>query len=31
MTNEEILRSNLTGEQYDAVIDESKSILCLAC
>lgn len=31
MTTEEILRSNLTGDQYDAVIDEAKHILCLAC
>lgn len=31
MTTEEILRLNLTNEQYDAVIDESKNILCLAC
>ena len=27
----EILKSNLTPEQYSAVIDESKNILCLAC
>ena len=27
----EILKSNLTEEQYDAVIDENKNILCLAC
>jgi DNA helicase-2/ATP-dependent DNA helicase PcrA len=31
MTVEEILRSNLTNDQYDAVIDDSKHILCLAC
>lgn len=31
MTTEEILRTNLTGDQYDAVVDESKHILCLAC
>jgi len=31
MTIEEILRANLTPEQYDAVVDESKHILCLAC
>jgi DNA helicase-2/ATP-dependent DNA helicase PcrA len=31
MTTEEILRSNLTDDQYDAVIDEAKHILCLAC
>ena len=31
MTTEEILRSNLTDDQYDTVIDESKHILCLAC
>lgn len=27
----EILKSNLTEEQYDAVIDKNKNILCLAC
>lgn len=27
----DILRSNLTDEQYSAVIDDSKHILCLAC
>lgn len=27
----EILKSNLTEEQYYAVIDENKNILCLAC
>lgn len=26
-----ILQSNLTTEQYDAVVDENKHILCLAC
>lgn len=31
MRTEEILRANLTDEQYDAVVDESKHILCLAC
>ncbi len=31
MTIEEILRSNLTDDQYDTVIDESRHILCLAC
>lgn len=31
MTMEEILHSNLTDEQYAAVVDESKNILCLAC
>ncbi len=31
MTTEEILHSNLTDEQYAAVIDESRNILCLAC
>lgn len=31
MTTEEILRNNLTGEQYAAVVDDSKNILCLAC
>lgn len=31
MTTEDILRSNLTDDQYNAVIDESKHILCLAC
>lgn len=31
MTTEEILRLNLTDEQYNAVVDESKYILCLAC
>lgn len=31
MTTEEILRTNLTDEQYNAVVDESKHILCLAC
>lgn len=31
MTTEEILRSNLTDDQYDTVLDESKHILCLAC
>ena len=27
----DILHSNLTDEQYDAVVDESQNILCLAC
>lgn len=31
MTIEEILHSNLTDEQYAAVVDKSKNILCLAC
>ena len=31
MTTEEILHLNLTEEQYAAVVDESKNILCLAC
>lgn len=31
MTVEEILHSNLTSEQYEAVIDDSRNILCLAC
>ncbi|MFT4105556.1 MAG: ATP-dependent DNA helicase [Lacrimispora sp.] len=31
MNTEQILRTNLTDDQYDAVIDESKHILCLAC
>jgi len=31
MTTEEILRANLTSEQYGAVVDESRHILCLAC
>lgn len=31
MTTQEILRANLTDEQFDAVVDESRHILCLAC
>lgn len=31
MTTEEMLRANLTDEQYKAVVDESRHILCLAC
>jgi len=31
MTVEEILKANLTEEQYGAVVDESENILCLAC
>ncbi len=31
MTTEKILELNLTNEQYAAVIDESRNILCLAC
>ncbi len=31
MTVDEILRANLTNEQYHAVVDESRHILCLAC
>ena len=31
MNIEEILHANLTDEQYSAVIDDSRNILCLAC
>lgn len=31
MNTEQILHANLTDDQYDAVVDESKHILCLAC
>lgn len=31
MTTQEILRTNLTNEQYETVIDDSQHILCLAC
>jgi len=31
MITTEILRANLTDEQYNAVVDESRHILCLAC
>lgn len=31
MNNNIILKANLTDEQYQAVVDESKHILCLAC
>ena len=31
MNTEEILRTNLTDEQYETVVDESRHILCLAC
>ena len=31
MSVEQVLRSNLTDDQYNAVIDRSKNILCLAC
>ena len=31
METQDILRANLTDEQYDAVVDESRHILCLAC
>lgn len=31
MITEEMLHSNLTDEQYNAVVDESRHILCLAC
>lgn len=31
MTTKDILHSNLTDNQYNAVIDESRHILCLAC
>lgn len=31
MITKEILHTNLTYEQYEAVIDESRNILCLAC
>ena len=27
----EILKNNLTEDQYDAVVDDAKHILCLAC
>ena len=31
MSIEQVLRSNLTDDQYNAVIDRNKNILCLAC
>ena len=31
MNIEQVLKSNLTEDQYNAVIDESRNILCLAC
>ena len=31
MTTDQILRENLTDEQYNAVVDDSRHILCLAC
>ena len=31
MTIQEVLHSNLTDEQYETVIDNSRHILCLAC
>ena len=31
MITEELLHSNLTDQQYAAVIDDSRNILCLAC
>ena len=31
MTVDEILKANLTEDQYDAVIDDHKNILSLAC
>lgn len=31
MDTEKILRANLTEEQYNAVVDNSKHVLCLAC
>lgn len=31
MTTQKILRANLTDEQYNAVVDDSRHILCLAC
>lgn len=31
MTTQEILHANLTDEQYKAVVDDSRHILCLAC
>jgi DNA helicase-2/ATP-dependent DNA helicase PcrA len=31
MTIQEVLHANLTNEQYNAVVDESRHILCLAC
>ena len=31
MNIEEILHANLTDEQYSAVIDDSRNLLCLAC
>lgn len=31
MNIDNILQQNLTSEQYKAVVDDSKNILCLAC
>ena len=31
MNIEQVLKSNLTEDQYNAVIDENRNILCLAC
>ena len=31
MNIERVLKSNLTEDQYNAVIDERRNILCLAC
>lgn len=31
MTTDQILRANLTDDQYNAVIDDHQNILCLAC
>jgi len=31
MTIDEILRNNLTEDQYNAVVDSERNILCLAC
>ena len=31
MNIEQVLKPNLTEDQYNAVIDESRNILCLAC
>ena len=31
MNVNEILMSNLTQDQYNAVVDENRNVLCLAC
>ena len=31
MNVNEILKSNLTQDQYDAVLDSNRNVLCLAC